>query len=75
MQRLTQEQAGKLISKAYQDVQKYSLANHRFGQALYNLLEHDLARSICNTDKDFFYLDNDEQVSKLFYLYCVEPLQ
>lgn len=71
MKKLSQVEAGNLISKAWQHVHKYSAAKYRFGQALFNILPSDIAKCIVSTDKDFFY-KNDEETNELFYLHCVE---
>lgn len=72
MIKLTQKEASNLISKAWHDVHKYSLGGYRFGQALFNLLPNGMGSAIVNTDKDFFYFDDSEKATELFYKHCVE---
>jgi hypothetical protein len=72
MKKLSQIEAGNLISKAWSDVRKYSINHYRFGQSLFNQLPQEMARAITNTEMDFFYEVNHEEVGRLFYLHCVE---
>lgn len=70
--KLTKEKANKILRLAYKHVRDNRDLNYRLGQAIANLLHHELVSHLIGTDQDFF-LDTDETiVIRKFYHNCVE---
>lgn len=73
MNKLTQQEAQDLITKAWKMVSDQNLGSYRFGQSLYNLIPYDpTSPSIEDTDADFFYEPDPDIVIEKFYKYFVE---
>jgi hypothetical protein len=57
---LTREEVTNIIVKSWDD-RRYT-PNYRIGQAVYNNLPIDIAQHITNTDKDMYYVKDEDLV-------------
>ena len=77
MKKLTQQEASKLIQKAWQEVSNHTLGSYRFGQALWNLIPDKLSLEYWTVgcgygSVDFFYEQDSNIATEKFYEYFVE---
>lgn len=78
MQKLTQQQASELISRAWKQVSEQNLGSYRFGQSLWDIIPPVITLQYWNVGSgylhqvDFYYEQNTDIVIEKFYKYFVE---